>query len=192
MPKVTGLTPNEVQKLNNALEALMHKGMDAVEPRLADNKLERVAFKGLQMAVKFAGHLSPEKKLGDLVLASNKLLPKLAQHFNVASIAGYLPPALKTDEAIDLADRAGATALAGLLREAKAAAPAPVVPVAPVPAPAVVAQPAPAVAAEAPAAPAAAPVASPAPVVPAANLKIAETPKIPEGPKLPRVSASKK
>jgi len=125
MAKVTGLSPDEEQTLNNTLNALLTKGMDKLEERI-DTKTERTVLKGVQMAVKMAGHLSPERKLGTLVEATNKLLPKISEIFNQEALLHLLPPEVRTAEIADLCEKAGAGPLSKLLRDSLPAAAVPV------------------------------------------------------------------
>jgi hypothetical protein len=125
MAKVTGLSPDEVQTLNNTLNALLTKGMDKLEERV-DSKTERTVFKAVHMAVKMAGHLSPERKLGTLVEGTNKLLPKISEIFDEEAVLNLLPPEVKTAQIADLCEKAGAGPLSKLLRDSLPAIAAPV------------------------------------------------------------------
>lgn len=170
MPKVTGLSEVEMQKLNDTLESLLHQGMAAFEPKV-DTKAERVAFKGVEMALKMAEHFPLATRLGYLVDGANKVLPKLTKYFNEQAILEFVPAELKTQEIADLCEKAGAKSLADLLHAAVAA-------------PAVPAQSASVVAAPivASAAAASAPVTATGPKISPANLRISPTPTIPPGP----------
>jgi hypothetical protein len=168
MPKVTGLTDEEMQKLNDVIEPLLHQGMDKIQP-FVTNKAERVAFNLAEMAIKTAEHLPLARRLGALVDGTNKLLPKLTKYFNEQSIADFVPPELKTQEIADLCEKAGAKPLADLLRKVA-------VPVA------ATASPTDAAVVSAPVASSTSVPASTGPVLPKVNLQIAPTPKIPPGP----------
>lgn len=175
MPKVTGLSNDEMQTLNNTLESLLQKGMEAFEERV-DTKAERVAFKAATMSIKMAEHLPIATRLGYLVEGSNKILPKLSKYFNTEAIGEFIPAELKTQQMADLCEKAGAKPLADILR--KVAAPAPVAAATTTTADAT-----------AQAGATAAKVVkrtdgfrSDAPVVSEANLQIASTPVIPAGP----------
>ncbi len=172
MPKVTGLTDEEMQKLNDAIEPLLHQGMAKLEPYVT-NKAERVAYNLAEIAVKTAEHLPLSRRLGALVEGSNKLLPKLTRYFNEQSIADFVPPELKTQEVADLCEKAGAKPLADLLRKAAAPVAASSTP----PAGAAVA-----VASSTSTAASSPAVNSSGPVLPKVDLRIAPTPTIPPGP----------
>jgi len=171
MPKVTGLTEEEMQKLNDVIEPLLHKGMAEFESHV-NNKAERVAFNIVEMAIKTAEHFPLSRRIGTLVDGSNKLLPKLTRYFNDEAIAQFVPPELKTAEMADLCDKAGAKPLADLLRKAAAPASATVASSTPVAGASTVVQ-SPATVAGA---------SSTGPVLPKVDLRIAPTPKIPPGP----------
>jgi len=125
MAKVTGLSSDEVQTLNSILNALLTKGMNKFEQQV-DTKTERTVFKAVQMAVKMAGHLSPERRLGTLVEGTNKLLPKISEIFNEGAVLDLLPPEVKTAQIADLCEKAGAGPLSKLLRDSLPAATTPV------------------------------------------------------------------
>ncbi|HTK84905.1 MAG TPA: hypothetical protein VL625_07445 [Patescibacteria group bacterium] len=173
MPKVTGLTEEEMQKLNDVIEPLLHKGMAEFEAHV-NNKAERVAFNIVEMAIKTAEHFPLSRRLGTLIDGSNKLLPKLTRYFNDQAIAEFVPPELKTTEIADLCEKAGAKPLADLLRKAATPAPGAVAsstPVANTGASAAVQS-----TVTTPG------VSSTGPVLPKVDLRIAPTPKIPPGP----------
>lgn len=136
MSQATALSPQDVKALNDALDPLVHRFMQIFDQH-ADKKFERVAYKGVEIALKMADHLPPEKKLAALIDGSNKLLPKIQKYVTNDALAVAVPQELRKPEIAELCDRAGAAPLAALLRASfnsaatATAAPAPAVAPAP-------------------------------------------------------------
>ncbi len=126
MSQVTALSDQDIQTLNTALDPLVHQFMATLAPHIKDKKLEQVAYRGVEIALNMADHMSPQKKLNALVEGSNKLLPKVQRYVSNDDLAVIVPESLRKPEIADLCDKAGAAPLAALLRSSFSAAAAPV------------------------------------------------------------------
>lgn len=124
----TNLTPDEVDLLDDMLDIVLDRVMRVVEDRIegkADehgmtvqiSMPEKAKIRSANLILNMARNYSPEAKLKKFVDGSNKILPHLTRIFNEQAMLNAIPPEAKDEEVLALCDKAGATAIAGLIRK---------------------------------------------------------------------------
>jgi len=132
----SNINRQDVEYLDDVLDIVLDRVMDEVEERIqgkADKhgvKMtvslpEQAKIRGANLLLKMAKNYSPEAKLQKFVTSSNKILPHLRRVFNEAALMEKIPAEAKTDRFLSLCDKAGATAVADLVRKSMEVKPGP-------------------------------------------------------------------
>lgn len=121
------LTPRDEEVLNQLLNEAVHALVDEAKEKIsaktgieggklsfADKLKIDMADRALTMSARYGVHAKAQK----LVDISNKTVPALTSIFGEQALVDNLPPQIKTEEAADILERAGATEVLALVRKA--------------------------------------------------------------------------